>query len=568
MAESVPLNSLSCAKCKERKVRCNRVVPQCDRCSAQHVECVYPERAKRRRSTRPAADRPTPVRSASGDDPLNTILERLQRLEQRRAASPPRSSRDGQPDPSFATSPALSTPLTSHVPSEPSPAATLAPAPDLDATAILKDAMDQVQRQKLRSYARSVITDKIDIPPELAKAWIHSELRPHYFTHTPTDMFLSLVNKRLIELIPDIAGLPHVHLDYSILVLYYAILNALAERGIDYAKLCYLGCLRALPGWQQEATGSTTDFIAALFMTRVAAMCFDYDLAWKMHQNTSDFARSLNLHNLDGGDYAGINDSARSDQDRKGFWQLIQIDLYIRLLLDKPATVTADVWKVNLPWLDANSHPPPDGVPAIAFLINSRMTMILIRFFALLEETRPRPRDELRRRTEDLCREIQQLFDDWITSASSREEDTWVIADALLTGHICLIFMLRKVDTVNTDLPQEICKDLDVPTSPLVLDASRYFVKLINHVLTIYPYAETMSAMLGTYGAYAPAACLYYQVLHAPDVRLHMADIQSLERLTDRVSVIASSQREFYPFIRAMEKLNSEVRKRVNDTGA
>lgn len=90
-------------------------------------------------------------------------------------------------------------------------------------------------------------------------------------------MFLSLANKRLIELIPDIVGLPHVHLDYSILVLYYAILyhgctlnasNTPAGRGVDYAKSCYLGCLRAIPGWQQEATGSTTDFIAALFMVR------------------------------------------------------------------------------------------------------------------------------------------------------------------------------------------------------------------------------------------------------------------------------------------------------------
>lgn len=148
-------------------------------------------------------------------------------------------------------------------------------------------------------------------------------------------------------------------------------------------------------------------------------MCFDYDLVWKMHQNTSDFARSLNLHNVDGGDYAGINDCARSDEDRKGFWQLIQIDLYIRLLLDKPATLTADVWKVNLPWLDASSQPPPDGAPATAFLINSRITIILIRFFALLEETGPRSKDELRHRTKDLCQEIQQLFIDWQTASSN-----------------------------------------------------------------------------------------------------------------------------------------------------
>lgn len=94
-----------------------------------------------------------------------------------------------------------------------------------------------------------------------------------------TDMFLSLINKRLVQLMPDLVGLPHVHLDFSIQVLYYAVLyhgctlnasNTSKERGFSYAKSCYLGCLRALPGWRKEATGSTTDFVAALFLVRAS----------------------------------------------------------------------------------------------------------------------------------------------------------------------------------------------------------------------------------------------------------------------------------------------------------
>ena len=146
--------------------------------------------------------------------------------------------------------------------------------------------------------------------------------------------------------------------------------------------------------------------------TRVAAECFDYDLAWKMHQLASEFARALNLHNLDGGDYAGINDSGRSDDDRRGFWQLIQVDLYIRLLMDKPPVITNDAWNVNLPWLD-NSQAPPEGFQALAFLILSRITMILMRFFALIDDTTRRTRSELRRETEHLCEEIEQLYVDW-----------------------------------------------------------------------------------------------------------------------------------------------------------
>lgn len=143
----------------------------------------------------------------------------------------------------------------------------------------------------------------------------------------------------------------------------------------------------------------------------MAAERFDYDLVWKMHKLTGEFARALNLHNLDGGDYAGINDAARSDDDRRGFWQLIQTDLYIRLLLDKPPAVTADSWKVNLPWL--NSQGPPEGVQAMSFLISSRVTMVLMRFFVLLDDAAPRPKSELRLQTEALCHEIEQLFVDW-----------------------------------------------------------------------------------------------------------------------------------------------------------
>lgn len=88
-------------------------------------------------------------------------------------------------------------------------------------------------------------------------------------------MFLSLVNRKLIELIPDIIGLPHVHLDPAILVVYYGILYhgcGLPVSGTDprnsqeYMRKLYLGCLRSLPAWQREATGSTTDLMAAIFM--------------------------------------------------------------------------------------------------------------------------------------------------------------------------------------------------------------------------------------------------------------------------------------------------------------
>jgi hypothetical protein len=91
----------------------------------------------------------------------------------------------------------------------------------------------------------------------------------------PTEMFKSLVNRKLINMIPDLLELPHVHLDPAIIVVYYGILyhgcalDATFEESLgnlQYLRMLYLCCLRSLPLWQREATGTTTDFIAAAFM--------------------------------------------------------------------------------------------------------------------------------------------------------------------------------------------------------------------------------------------------------------------------------------------------------------
>ncbi len=99
-----------------------------------------------------------------------------------------------------------------------------------------------------------------------------------YFTHMPTELFLSLVNRRLIEVIPDLDGLPHVQVDPAIRVLYFGILyfgcslkasNLLPNQGADYAQTCYIGCLRSLVDWQRLASGRIEDFIAATFMVNI-----------------------------------------------------------------------------------------------------------------------------------------------------------------------------------------------------------------------------------------------------------------------------------------------------------
>jgi len=88
-------------------------------------------------------------------------------------------------------------------------------------------------------------------------------------------MFITLVNVKLIKAIPDILESPHIHLDPAVLVVYYNVLYHGCVFGpkitgplqaADYTSALYVCCLRSLPLWQREATGTHTDLIAALLM--------------------------------------------------------------------------------------------------------------------------------------------------------------------------------------------------------------------------------------------------------------------------------------------------------------
>lgn len=141
---------------------------------------------------------------------------------------------------------------------------------------------------------------------------------------------------------------------------------------------------------------------------------FDYDVAWDMHKLTNDLARARNLQNIDGGIETRRENNEEYNDHRRGFWYLIQIDLYIRLLMDKPPTITAEEWHVNLPWLDAKSQSQlPEGIAAIGFLISSRITMVLIRFFTLCDNPSRSSKSKMVSETEELCHEIEHIFTDW-----------------------------------------------------------------------------------------------------------------------------------------------------------
>ena len=106
-----------------------------------------------------------------------------------------------------------------------------------------------------------------------------------FFRHMHSDMFVNLIDRRLVELIPELVEMDHVYLDGSITFIYYIVLyfgcsiaaSTPDSADIQYCKAAYICCLRALPGWQREATGSTTDLRAALSMVNLPSHLQDED---------------------------------------------------------------------------------------------------------------------------------------------------------------------------------------------------------------------------------------------------------------------------------------------------
>lgn len=85
---------------------------------------------------------------------------------------------------------------------------------------------------------------------------------------------------------------------------------------------------------------------------------------------------------------SGTSSQATVEQQRHGFWQLIQADMNFRLLHNMAPTTTRIDCNVNLPWL--SYKPGTDGntqstVSTAAFIARSRLTFIGMEYTAALD---------------------------------------------------------------------------------------------------------------------------------------------------------------------------------------
>lgn len=147
---------------------------------------------------------------------------------------------------------------------------------------------------------------------------------------------------------------------------------------------------------------------------RTAVEKFDTELAWQMHCCACTYAQELKLHQVD--DAHDVSGAPVRDADRKGFWELVQVDLYFRLVHGKPATLTAsmDSWKVNLPWLSGGMERSENTNLSIQFLMSSRITFSIIEFFHLLDGADSETElEQFMDKVEQICMQAENISTEW-----------------------------------------------------------------------------------------------------------------------------------------------------------
>jgi hypothetical protein len=140
-------------------------------------------------------------------------------------------------------------------------------------------------------------------------------------------------------------------------------------------------------------------------------------MTWNMFTRGFEYAQRLGLHNIDSDKiYGGVcSFNLIPDDDRKGFWELLSRDIFFRLIFDKSPSITGNPGKVNLPWLDVNNQSTPEvteAPEATIFFIISQITLILLRFFAMMENGQRDAADMLIK-TEEMCQELMRMYEKW-----------------------------------------------------------------------------------------------------------------------------------------------------------
>lgn len=136
------------------------------------------------------------------------------------------------------------------------------------------------------------------------------------------------------------------------------------------------------------------------------------------------------------------------------------------------------------------------------------------------------------------------------------------MADVLLTGYTCIIFMLRKLAVPPSAPYTPVSTDPDLPSSPVALRAARRFLQVAETAMGRPPSPHFMSIVFGTYQGYVACACVATTVLRGDTGGED--DMELLERVTAAAEEISREEAGFEPLTGTMREICVELRKRLD----
>ncbi|CEI70917.1 unnamed protein product [Fusarium venenatum] len=170
---------------------------------------------------------------------------------------------------------------------------------------------------------------------------------------------------------------------------------------------------------------------------------------------------------------AVLDDGA--DHERKGFRALVLVELFFRLLHDKPAILIENIseWRVNFPSITTAQEVPEHVATNLTLVVKTRLTFLLLRFEMLCRDTEDR--DSVITGAEELCEGIESLIYGWsmIDSMAAYKDVAgfwWKLYDVTLTAYSAVMVMGRKIAVLRSVLAEPSEAIDDVSTTPFSLE--------------------------------------------------------------------------------------------------
>ncbi|KAL4960101.1 uncharacterized protein BDV14DRAFT_205029 [Aspergillus stella-maris] len=574
---------LSCSRCRDRKLKCDRGKPQCKRCHAIGIQCTYPERRKTRGSRQKSE--------------FHQLDHRLEALEERlkTAATPdhdpstPTPATRGEEAPrGFAFKTGTHDEATPrNLELEPGTAkyvyqmvsgakdsletitsqcrlASNSESPWNQSTvnsAItrLDTALVQLAAPSPRLNGGPTTDAKSTLPIDDAKRYINTFLDTLLPCFSIFGAFSKAVDPDFMRAMPYIIDSPYAQVDPVMRVIYYCAIYLCQSIGtVEEQQLgikTYYKCLQLAPKWLETATGTELDLFAASIIGWLAINNFDYHLAWQFHCEACRFGTILGIHNVDLGAPGPSQDESVKEDYRRLHWFLVEIDFLFRLWYDKPKALRcAEVTQVKLPKEISPATKQPKRIQCTLFIVWSRVLYIMDSFFEAIETVSGQ---KLSSRVDHCCNQLAELAEDWDLLSLGRSsavslEKSWLYAESVIAIHSFIIFMRRKAS------------DTDRIPHPQAVEAARIVIRTIyewsqRHVSPTKEH-QGYNSHLVTFYPFCAFFTLYYHIMSSDDASECEEDICTLEKVVSIMSEIALIRPNFVPIANAMRALNDVSR--------